>query len=104
MKDIDFGEIKLHLDEIRKKQNISINKLACRAEMQRSQVRSYCNNTVQRLDMAVLARLCYALECDVTDIVEYIPLYPTEDCTRYNRYMRLSSSSISIFSATLSPL
>ena len=57
MKDIDFGEIKLHLDEIRKKQNISINKLACRAEMQRSQVRSYCNNTIQRLDMAVLARL-----------------------------------------------
>lgn len=70
---IDLGKIKLHLDEIRKKQNISINKLACRAEMQRSQVRSYCNNTVQRLDMAVLARLCYALECDVTDIVEYIP-------------------------------
>lgn len=81
MKDIDFGEIKLHLDEIRKQQNISINKLACRAEMQRSQVRSYCNNTVQRLDMAVLARLCYALECDVTDIVEYTPPKTALDTT-----------------------
>ena len=76
---IDLGKIKLHLDEIRKKKNISINKLACRAEMQRSQVRSYCNNTVQRLDMAVLARLCYALECDVTDIVEYIPPKTAQD-------------------------
>ena len=79
MKDIDFGEIILHLEEIRKKQNISINKLACRAEMQRSQVRSYCNNTVQRLDMAVLARLCYALECDITDIIEYIPPKATQN-------------------------
>ena len=50
MRDIDFGEIRLHLDEIRKKQGISINKLAYRAEMQRSQVRSYCNNLAQRLD------------------------------------------------------
>ena len=79
MTDIDFGEIKLHLDETRKKQNISINKLACRAEMQRSQVRSYCNNTIQRLDIAVLARLCYALECDMTDIVEYIPPKAAQD-------------------------
>ena len=73
MRDIDFGEIKLHLEDIRQKQNISINKLACRAEMQRSQVRSYCNNTIQSIDIAVLARLCYALECDIKDIVEYIP-------------------------------
>lgn len=73
MRDIDFGEIKIKLEEIRKAQDISINKLACRAEMQRSQVRSYCNNTVQRLDTAVLARLCYALDCDLTDIIEYIP-------------------------------
>lgn len=50
--------------------------------MQRSQVRSYCNNTIQRLDMAVLARLCYALEFDVTDIVEYIPPKTAQDdCT-----------------------
>lgn len=73
MRDIDFGEIRLHLDEIRKKQGISINKLAYRAEMQRSQVRSYCNNLAQRLDVAVLTRLCYALECDIADILEYIP-------------------------------
>lgn len=73
MRDIDFGEIRIKLEAIRKAQDISINKLACRAEMQRSQVRSYCNNTVQRLDTAVLARLCYALDCDITDIIEYIP-------------------------------
>lgn len=73
MKDIDFGMVRIKLDELRKAQNISINKLACRAEMQRSQVRSYCKNDVQRLDIAILSRLCYALDCDITDILEYIP-------------------------------
>ncbi len=73
MKEINFGEIRIKLEDIRKEQNISINKLAFRAELQRSQVRSYCNNTVQRLDTAVLARLCYALDCNITDLIEYIP-------------------------------
>lgn len=73
MRDIDFGVIRIKLDELRKEQNISINKLACRAEMQRSQVRNYCKNDIQRLDIAVLARLCYALDCKLTDLIEYIP-------------------------------
>lgn len=73
MKEINFGEIRIKLEDIRKAQNISINKLAFRAELQRSQVRGYCKNTIQRLDTAVLARLCYALDCDITDLIEYIP-------------------------------
>lgn len=73
MRDIDYGQIKIHLADIIKEQNISINKLASRAEMQRTQIRSYCKNEVQRLDIAVLSRLCYALECDLHDLIEYIP-------------------------------
>ncbi len=73
MRDINYGEIRIKLEEIRNAHDISINKLACRAELQRSQVRSYCNNSIKRLDIAVLARLCYALECDITDLIEYIP-------------------------------
>ena len=55
-----------------KKSNISINKLSFRAEMQRTQLKKYCKNEVQRLDIAVLSRLCYALECDLHDLIEYI--------------------------------
>ncbi len=73
MKEINYGRINIKLDSILQTQNISINKLAFRAELQRSQVRGYCKNTIQRLDTAVLARLCYALDCDITDLIEYIP-------------------------------
>lgn len=73
MRDIEFGHINIKLNEIMKTQNISINKLACRAEMQRSQIRAYMKNDIQRLDIAVLARLCYALDCNLDDLIEYVP-------------------------------
>ena len=41
--------------------------------MQRTQLKKYKDNEVQRLDIAVLARLCYALNCDLNDLLEYIP-------------------------------
>lgn len=73
MNDLEFGTIKIHLAEIMEQRNISINKLSFRAEMQRTQLKKYCKNEVQRLDIAVLSRLCYALKCDLHDLIEYIP-------------------------------
>lgn len=77
MNESEFGTIKLHLQELMSKQDISINKLSFRAEMQRTQLKKYCKNEIQRLDIGVLARLCYALNCDLHDLIEYIP--PKED-------------------------
>lgn len=34
MNDLEFGTVKIHLDKLMKKNNISINKLSFRAEMQ----------------------------------------------------------------------
>ena len=68
-----YGTIKIHLEELIEESGISKNKLSHRAEMQRTQVNSYCNGTITRLDIAVLARLCTVLECDISDLLEYIP-------------------------------
>ena len=42
-------------------------------EMQRTQLRNYRDNKIQRLDIDILKRLCYVLECSLTDLIEYIP-------------------------------
>lgn len=73
MKDIEFGTVRLKLNDIMAENNISVNKLAFRAEMQRTQLKAYRDNKVQRIDLAVIARLCYALDCDIPDLVEYVP-------------------------------
>ena len=52
---------------------MSKNKLSHRAEMQRTQINHYCNNEVTRLDIDVLARLCTVLECEIGDLLEFIP-------------------------------
>lgn len=73
MEDIQYGSIKIHLDKLMKEQQLSLNKLSFRAEMQRTQLRKYYKNDIQRLDVAVLTRLCYALDCKIEDLIEYIP-------------------------------
>ena len=68
-----FGTIRIKLDELIKKTGISKNMLSHRAEMQRTQINHYCNNTITRLDTDVLARLCTALNCEIGDLLEFIP-------------------------------
>lgn len=68
-----YGDIKIHLAEIFEEKNISLNQLSFRTEMQRTQLRNYRDNKIQRLDIDILKRLCYVLECNLTDLIEYIP-------------------------------
>ena len=73
MEDKDYGFIKIKLAELIAEKGISKNKLSHRAEMQRTQINQYCNGEITRLDTAVLARLCTALECRTEDILESVP-------------------------------
>ena len=69
----EFGTIKIKLDEMLKARGMSKNKLSHKAEMQRTQINNFCKNEITRLDTDVLARICYALDCKLDDILEYIP-------------------------------
>ena len=73
MEDRNYGTIRIKLDEMIEKQNISKNKLAHRAEMQRTQLNQFCKGTGTRLETAVLARLCCALNCKIENLLEYVP-------------------------------
>ena len=73
MEDLNYGYIRIKLDELIKEKGISKNKLSHRAEMQRTQINQYCNNQVTRLDTAVLARICTTLDCKIEDLLEFIP-------------------------------
>ena len=68
-----YGTIKINLSKLIEANGISKNKLSHRAEMQRTQINHYCNNTITRLDIDVLARLCTVLNCEIGDLLEFIP-------------------------------
>lgn len=67
------GTIRIKLDELIEESGISKNKLSHRAEMQRTQINNFCKNKVTRLDTDVLARICAVFDCQISDLLEYIP-------------------------------
>lgn len=73
MLDSEFGKVRLHVEDMLKKRNFSKNKFAQKAEMQRTQLNKYCNGDIVLLDINVLGRMCTVLDCDIGDILEFIP-------------------------------
>ena len=69
----NYGRLDIKLSELLKERGISRNKLSHKAEMSWGQVNSYCNNSVTRLDAAVLCKLCAVLNCRIEDILCYVP-------------------------------
>ena len=69
----EYGNIRIKLSEIMEAKNVSMNQLSFRTEMQRTQLRNYRDNKIQRLDIDILKRICYVLECDLHELIEYTP-------------------------------
>ena len=74
---IDWGRCEITLNDYMEKHNISKSRLSKMAEIQYSQLLAYCRNEIQRPDLGVLARICRVLECDIPDLLRYIP--PDQD-------------------------
>ena len=68
-----YGTINIKLKQLLEERGLSKNKLSHRAEMERTQINNYCNNKITRLDTDVLSRLCTVLECELSDLLEFIP-------------------------------
>ncbi|MBC8547530.1 helix-turn-helix transcriptional regulator [Clostridiaceae bacterium NSJ-31] len=68
-----YGTIRIKLDQLLKESGLSKNKFSQRAEMQRTQINNFCKNEITRLDTDVLARICTVLNCQIGDLLEFIP-------------------------------
>ena len=68
----DYGYFEIILEDYLKSKNCSKNLLADKANLQRTQLNTYCKNNIKRPDFDVLARICYALDCELSDIVRYV--------------------------------
>lgn len=75
-----YGTIRVNLDKLLEKNGLSKTKIIQRAEMQPTQFNNYYNNTITRLDTDVLARLCTVLDCQISDLLEFVPV-ENEDIT-----------------------
>ena len=64
-----MSKIYINLENLLKEKNISKNKLCAQCNLQRTQLNNYCKNKVVRVDLAILAKICDCLDCDISDIL-----------------------------------
>ena len=68
-----YGKVQCNLKSIMRDRKISMYKLIRLTGLKYEVISKYFYNNVYRYDADVLAKLCYVLECEPSDIIEYIP-------------------------------
>ena len=66
-----YGKITIHLKEMLEERGITRYRLAKLADTRFEVVEKWCSGSVERIDSDVLARFCYILNCEITDIIKY---------------------------------
>lgn len=65
------GHLHIRLGELLEENGLSKNKFSQRAEMQRTQLNKYINDEVALLSVDVLERICFVLDCQISDLLEF---------------------------------
>ena len=68
---IEYGVVYCNLRKIMINNHISIYKLSKLTGLKYDVIMRYYNDTVTRYDAIVLAKLCYTLNCSISDILKY---------------------------------
>ena len=70
---IENGYYLFKLEQILNDKNISINKLMRDTNTDFKVIKRIMTGELVRFDIFVIARLCDYFNCEITDIIEYIP-------------------------------
>lgn len=67
----NYGKVEITLKNVLEKKDVSRNKLCTMIAANYDLVNRYYNNKVIRVDLDIIARMCFALGCDVCDILKF---------------------------------
>lgn len=71
--DKEYGQLKICLSKLIEEKGLNRNQLSIKAAMNWKQVDRYCDSDISRLDTFVLCKLCTVLECNIQDLLKFIP-------------------------------
>ncbi len=67
----EYGKICVRLKEIMNKKNMTRNYLAKASNTRFEVINKWYNNDVNKMDLDILARICFVLDCTPADIIYY---------------------------------
>ena len=69
----EYGRINIRLRELMDSRHITRNYLAKASNTRFEVINKWYQNRVEKMDLDILARICYVLDCTPADIIEYAP-------------------------------
>lgn len=70
----DYGKINITLKSVMDSKCISVYQMSKLTDLKHSTIKSYyINAPLTRIDLDVVAKMCYVLDCKIDDILEYSP-------------------------------
>ena len=67
----EYGKISIELETLMKERGFNRNSLAKAVNTRFEVINKWCKNDVEKMDMDVLARICYVFNCSPSDIIKY---------------------------------
>lgn len=68
---MEYGRLVLHIEELLRERGISKNQICRDLEIPRSNFNRYCRNEFQRIDAALVCKLCAYLDVEIGELMEY---------------------------------
>lgn len=69
--DTEYGKIKCKLKKVMKLRGINIYQLARLSDVKYDILKRYCDDYIVRYDANILAKLCYSLNCEIGELLQY---------------------------------
>ena len=67
----NYGKILFSFGKVMNEKQINRNQLANRAGIRFEVADRFYNGNIERLDIDVLARVCFVLDCDIADVIAF---------------------------------
>ena len=67
----DFGTVTMRIEEVLKEKGVSKNQICKDLDLPRGNFNRYCRNNFQRIDAALLCKLCWYLDVDLSELIVY---------------------------------
>lgn len=71
--DDEYGKVYIILENYIKSRGLTKYKVAQEAKMSWQQLNNYCQNNISRLDIHAIEKICTVLQCNIEDIITFIP-------------------------------
>ena len=67
----DYSKLSFHVKEIMDSKNMTRSKLSKLANVRFEVADKWYNGNIERMDIDVLTRICFVLDCDISDLMTF---------------------------------